>query len=273
MSRVPKRCTTILTPSSELTVCTVIVLNACVPGYPLIVAANRDERYDRPSVVPLTMYQASPLPQCIRPWDEQAGGTWIGTANDGWIVAVTNQDPSGLTAPSFDPPPRSRGHVVNEALWDNNHMSVVKRLLSLDRRQYGPFNLLYGRPGAVLLTSVAEGRDLGVKVIDDGVTVVTNDCWGKLYEGKERRTKAMVEGLLARPIDALMDGMLRVLGDHTQNDGRWETAVCTHSPDDLHGTCSSSVITVSDEGHVEYRYSDGPPCQSKGLAVVGRLET
>ena len=250
--------------------CTVIVLNELVPGFPLVVAANRDESYDRSSAEPMTMYQATPVPHVIRPWDNVAAGTWIGAHAGGWFVAVTNQDSDG---PDSCGTFLSRGTVANEALWDNSHTAVVKRLLRLKRDLYRPFNLVYGRPGAVFLTSVKEDRDLGIKVLDPGISVITNDCWDNAYQNKERRARARVEAIdLSGPMGDVALGLRRALADHSRDEGEgWHHSICTHSPDELRGTCSTSIISVSDDGSTEYRYSNGPACSASPLRLVGRL--
>src|SRR3990167_3992188 len=63
------------------------------PGHaqPLIVAANRDEFYARPS---LPLAQWADAPQVYAGRDQEAGGTWLGVNADGRFAALTNiRDP------------------------------------------------------------------------------------------------------------------------------------------------------------------------------------
>jgi len=48
-------------------------------------------------------------------------------------------------------------------------------------------------------------------------------------------------------------------------------AVCVHADEHCFGTVSSSLITVSNQGLVEYWYKDGPACQHNPLTLVGRM--
>lgn len=60
---------------------------AAGPPLPLIVAANRDEFYARPSL-PLAQWPEAPDIYAGR--DLEAGGTWLGLGADGRFAALTN---------------------------------------------------------------------------------------------------------------------------------------------------------------------------------------
>ncbi|MFA7555975.1 MAG: NRDE family protein, partial [Spongiibacteraceae bacterium] len=55
--------------------------------YPLIVAANRDELYERPTQAAHFWEQ---YPGLFAGRDLRAGGTWMGITNTGRFAAVTN---------------------------------------------------------------------------------------------------------------------------------------------------------------------------------------
>jgi uncharacterized protein with NRDE domain len=72
--------------------CTLIVLHRCVPGTPLVVAANRDEFLDRPAEGPaLRMRSAGSI---VSPLDLEAGGTWLGLNEHGVFAGLTNLRPT-----------------------------------------------------------------------------------------------------------------------------------------------------------------------------------
>jgi uncharacterized protein with NRDE domain len=103
---------------------------------PLIVAANRDEFYARPS---LPLAQWPEAPQVYAGRDLEAGGTWLGVGAKGRFAALTNiRDP-------HQPPARtSRGELVarflnGESSIDDYLSDVVSRSL-----EYAGFNLLIG---------------------------------------------------------------------------------------------------------------------------------
>ena len=69
--------------------CTLIALHRCVPGLPLVIAANRDEFFERPASGPALRDTATgPI---IAPVDRRAGGTWLGLNPAGVFAAVTNR--------------------------------------------------------------------------------------------------------------------------------------------------------------------------------------
>ena len=72
--------------------CTLIVLHRCVPGRPLVVAANRDEFLDRPAEGPaLRSSRTGPI---VAPRDLKAGGTWVGVSARGVFAGLTNLRPT-----------------------------------------------------------------------------------------------------------------------------------------------------------------------------------
>ena len=67
--------------------CLIFIANRCVPGYRLIVAANRDEFHARPTAAADFWQDA---PQVLAGRDLEAGGTWLGVARNGRFAALTN---------------------------------------------------------------------------------------------------------------------------------------------------------------------------------------
>ncbi len=55
--------------------CILMVIHQGIPGYPIVVAANRDEYYDRPTQGPC---QLASTPAVWGGRDARAGGTWLG---------------------------------------------------------------------------------------------------------------------------------------------------------------------------------------------------
>ena len=108
------------------------------PGHahPLIVAANRDEFYARPSL-PLAQWPEAPQVHAGR--DLEAGGTWLGVGANGRFAALTN-----IRDPHQPPARKSRGELVAQFL--NGEMPIDDYLADVVRRslEYAGFNLLIG---------------------------------------------------------------------------------------------------------------------------------
>lgn len=109
------------------------------PKYKLILAANRDEAYSRPTRGAGFWPER---PEILAGKDLKAGGTWMGINRSGHFAAITNFRDPNISKP--DPP--SRGHLVLDYLIDSNDpISYLKRKDSQASRYMG-FNLLVGTP-------------------------------------------------------------------------------------------------------------------------------
>ena len=63
--------------------CLLAVQYRLVPESPILVAANREEYYDRPSLTPSIQ---SGKPRILCGIDQKAGGTWLGVNQNGLFV-------------------------------------------------------------------------------------------------------------------------------------------------------------------------------------------
>lgn len=170
------------------------------PDYPLVVIANRDEYYARPTRA-AHWWDDRPI---FAGRDLEAGGTWLGTNRHGAFAAVTNvREPGGMKAGK-----RSRGELP--AAYLGGSLSAADYLGELqDRdREYAGFNLLLGDTDALWFYS---NRDHGIRRIEAGVYGVSNGAfdepWPKLSSGRDE-----LAFLLGNPFDE--DDLLEILTDH-----------------------------------------------------------
>jgi len=101
---------------------------------PLIVAANRDEFYDRPTA-PLAWWEGGRI---LAGRDLWSGGTWMGVSRDGRFAAITNfRDPlrSRKDAPS-------RGFIPLRFLEEGGSATDFLTWLRKEASRYAPFNVL-----------------------------------------------------------------------------------------------------------------------------------
>jgi uncharacterized protein with NRDE domain len=121
--------------------------------FPLVIAANRDEFYARPTA-PLAQWtshasetpasqpdtsHANPGHTIFSGRDLQDGGTWMGFSPSGRFAMLTNvRNPLAITPPQ----PRSRGHLVVE--WLSSHATAVDWAAERDFAAYAGFNLIVG---------------------------------------------------------------------------------------------------------------------------------
>ena len=107
------------------------------PNYKLILAANRDEFYKRPT------QQANywkDHPELLAGKDLQAGGTWIGMSKSGRIAALTNyRDPQNI-----DVHAASRGELTTNFLTSGDEPELYLRKIKNSNIHYNGFNLMVG---------------------------------------------------------------------------------------------------------------------------------
>ena len=130
---------------------------------PLLLIANRDEYYARPTS-PLHLWDASPIRAGK---DLQAGGTWLGLAPGGRMAALTNV--RDLRHQRADAP--SRGALVSNFL--SSQVSAQHYLDSIapSAAQYNAFNLLV-YDGQTLLGF--ESQAARMVAMQPGIAAVSN---------------------------------------------------------------------------------------------------
>jgi hypothetical protein len=151
--------------------CTLVILRRPGHDWPLIVAANRDEKIDRPSLPPARHWPDRDNVTAGK--DELAGGTWLGVNDDGIVAGILNR--MGTLGP--DPDLRSRGELPLEALDHAEAEEVAAALFDLDPHAYRPFNMFIGdAKEAFWISSVNEYGEPGMRLgdIPMGVSMLTD---------------------------------------------------------------------------------------------------
>ena len=185
--------------------CLILLARDVHPRYRLIVAANRDEYYDR-STAPLAWWQDHP--EVLAGRDLRSGGTWMGITRDGRFAAVTNyREPGGN-----DPGARSRGRLVLGFL--TSDADAPRHLASLRAEQdaYNGFSLVCGNAGGLCYCSNRSDRDPTAVVA--GIHGVSNHLlntpWPKVVRGKE-----LLRAALDESENVLVDRLLALLRDRS----------------------------------------------------------
>ena len=231
--------------------CTLIALLGIVPRFPLVLAMNRDEFYDRASVPPEVRAGS---PRIVAPRDERAEGTWIGINEHGLVAAISNR-----FAGQPDPRARSRGLLCLESLAHRDASAARGfAVREAESRSYNPFNLLHADSAAVGCVS----REGGGTFIRDGVlgvNVLTN-AGLNADDPRGRRVLDLLKRTSFDQLDAAITTLRSVLGDHAVADGR---AICHHG--ERTGTRSQTIVAWSDMGWEASRlwYAEGHPCTAR----------
>jgi uncharacterized protein with NRDE domain len=105
--------------------------------YPVVLAANRDEFYERPSM-PVAPWRDNP--DILAGRDLKDGGTWLGMTKGGRIAALTNyRDPASVK----DHAP-SRGELVRDYLYGEECPAAYLEQIAAKADQYNGFSLIFG---------------------------------------------------------------------------------------------------------------------------------
>jgi hypothetical protein len=149
--------------------CTFVILNRPDHAWPILVAANRDERLDRPWLPPASHWPERP--DVIAGLDELAGGSWLGMNASGVVAGVLNRE--GTLGPQSGK--RSRGELVLDALDYVDAVDAAEALGSLDPRAYRPFNLIVAdnRDAFLLLHRGDPGVPVTVVPLPEGISMIT----------------------------------------------------------------------------------------------------
>lgn len=134
--------------------CLILAAWQTAPGYPLVVAANRDEFHGRPASQAQFWKDA---PDILAGRDLEAMGTWMGVTRSGRFAAVTNY--RGAREPSA---PHSRGALVTDFLKNAQRPGAYVREVEKQSRQYSGFNLLAADRGELWWLS---NRDSGPRTL------------------------------------------------------------------------------------------------------------
>jgi uncharacterized protein with NRDE domain len=231
-------------------VCLILLAYHSHPRFPLVVAANRDEWFQRPTA-PARFW--SDHPEVLAGRDLEQGGTWLGITRRGRFAALTNyRDPANKR----DPAP-SRGALPSGFLiGDAEPLDYVERLRSA-AHAYNGFNLFAAdRDSLAYLSSpgaTASRLGPGIYGLSNGVL---DEPWPKVTKGKT----ALERALSSSPGP---DALFTVLKDHdiapdhalpsTGVSLDWERRLSAmHILSEGYGTRSATVVLVDRDGDVEF---------------------
>jgi uncharacterized protein with NRDE domain len=235
--------------------CFIAVAVAVHPSFPFVVAANRDETFDRPAA-PLAFWETHP--QLAAGRDLFAGGTWLGLTREGRFAALTNCRTENVSPKPGD---QSRGILVRDYLLDH-----LETRTAIDARSirtllgYGGFNLVAGTTSKLNLLCNATGFS---SVCSQGLMTLSNtppeNQWPKTQQGKIEFSRILKQSpdhgiLVARLFDFLRD-------PRPLSSGLEDSLVHTKEGHQrvlfvegvAYGTRASSVILIDRRGRVTFQ--------------------
>ncbi|NLL51819.1 MAG: NRDE family protein [Peptococcaceae bacterium] len=242
--------------------CLILFAYDCHPNYYLVVAANRDEFYNRPTL-PAAFWPESP--NLLAGKDLQMGGTWMGITTTGRFAAITNYREKGT-----HPRTLSRGLLVREYLCGSESPTNYINTLNDRGTEFNGFNLLLGDTQGLYYYS---NREKILHRVEKGYHGLSNSLldvpWPKVSKG----TKALADCLTSEEL--IKERLFEILADRerpadhelpqTGVSMEWERTLSPAfivSPD--YGTRCSTVLLIDRCGHVRFwerSFSPGKPEQ------------
>lgn len=219
------------------------------PEYPLILLANRDEFYERPTAK-ARFWQDFPYIFAGR--DLVHDGTWLGITKSGRLAAVTN-----YRDPDAPPGKLSRGDLVADFLKTDEPVEKYLNKIQTHADDFSGFNLLIGEISQKIQTlGYYSNREDQIKILEPGIYGLSNHLldtpWPKVKKGK-----AELIGILKKR-ELQTDKLFEILGDKSLADDKelpdtgigYErekllSAIFIETP--VYGTRSSSLVLVNKE--------------------------
>ena len=244
--------------------CLIVVGWRVHPDYPLVVAANRDEYYARPTAIAARWPD---VPQIIGGIDLEAGGTWLGITESARFAAVTNvREPNMAKAAS------SRGALTRDFLLSN--MPAGDFAQQIEGSHYAGFNLLLSDGESLLYCSNRDGKP---RALPPGIYGLSNHLldspWPKLVQARQRFTAALQHLPEEAAFFELLADQTIVEDDKLPQTGvplEWErllSAVFVKSEN--YGTRASTLLWQGSDGTLKlHEQSFGPNGQALQSSVI-----
>ena len=244
--------------------CTLALYFNVFDELPLLVAANRDEHFDRPSAPPVEIVGATRI---VAGRDLRVGGTWLGVNEHGLLAGILNrrQNDNG-NSDWQSTSTRSRGLLCMDLLQLESVADGVE-FLTGHGSAYSPFTVIIAdRQTAWVAYNNHEPR-IVAKQLDAGLHVFSSAAELDLNSAKADRAHPRFAQLKTRMEPAQSSRWLSelrsVLADHTLRDGSNDPgdAICVHR--ESTGTVSSSIVALTAQHpRFETFFCPGPPCQN-----------
>jgi uncharacterized protein with NRDE domain len=246
--------------------CLIVVGWRVHPDYPLVVAANRDEFYARPTA-PLGRWPDAQ--EIIGGLDLEAGGTWLGISESGRFAAVTNVREPGMAKGAL-----SRGALTRDFLAAAS--SAETYAAQIDGTQFSGFNLLLGDGDTLVYCSNRGGQP---RVLEPGIYGLSNHLldspWPKLLAARQRFGEALPRLPDESAFFDLLGDQTIVADESLPSTGvpiEWErllSAVFVKS--ESYGTRASTLVRQGSDGKITvHEKSFGPhgqPLQSSLIST------
>ncbi len=229
--------------------CLILIAWRAHPDYPLVVAANRDEFFSRPTA-PASFWAGSNI---LAGRDLKEGGTWMGVTRNGRFAAVTNyRDPT-----RDRPGARSRGRLVADLLASGETPSRWLANRAAEATDCNGFNMIAADWNEIAWASNVTAE---TQCLPAGIYGLSNHLldspWPKLVAGRSALALALSALPDQQPLFELLRDDTIHSDDQLPRTGvslEWErllSSAFVRAPG--YGTRSSTVLVAGSDGHAVF---------------------
>ena len=226
--------------------------------YPLVLVANRDEFYARPTD---KVHYWEDNPNILGGRDRQANGSWLAVNKNGRFAAVTNYREIPVVQGEL-----SRGNLVRDFLETNQPPEEYLHVIHSQADKFSGFNLLIGDKSGIYYYSNRMNR---IVSLQPGVHALCNHLldtpWPKLAAAKQGISSVLDENNHCKPetLIEMMSSASQASDENLPSTGisleRERLLSSRFIASDDYGTRNTSVLMLDDQGTlswIEQNYSE-----------------
>lgn len=229
------------------------------PNYPLILVANREETYTRPTI---GLHFWMDHPDLLAGRDLKAGGTWLGLTRSGKIAGLTNHVFQNIDVGNDL---HSRGELLTQYLNGDMAITDFTAKITETRHLYDGYRLIYGDINELHQYSNLSDEH---EILSQGVHSLSNTN-DDLSNHKLSRSKKLVEDYISSNEKLKTEQLIKLFQDQIPADkftnipkeidaslAKKNSAI--FAKDDYFGTVSTTVILIDRDYKVamqETRYN------------------
>ena len=222
------------------------------PDYKLILAANRDEFYERPAAHAVFWKEE---PFLLAGKDLKEGGTWCGITRAGRLAAITNyRDIKSIKKDAL-----SRGKIVTDFLSGTSSPELYGKALKDSADRCNGYSLIFGKKSSLYFFSNRKKELVEIEVGLHGLSNhLLNTPWYNVERSKTLFKKAIekVNGNLEKELFELLADDTPSSDDNLPDTGldpqleRMISPIFTRT--EVYGTRSSTVILIDNDDNVKF---------------------
>jgi uncharacterized protein with NRDE domain len=208
--------------------CLIVLAHRISEEVPFVLAANRDEDYDRPTH---DAHHWAGAEEVVGGRDGLYGGSWLAVRRGGRFAAVTNLRGAERRK-------RSRGFLVRDFVTGDRDAPAYAETIARDAAEYAGFHLIAGKAGGELMYITPEVQ----RPLEAGSHAFSNAPSGEEWPKTDYAIQRLRSALVLTNVESLVDELFRTLSTPR---GLGDVESELFIAGDRYGTRSSAVVVAT----------------------------